>query len=292
MKKIVIILIVSLFSLVSCNNSSNYKPQGLKKLSDAEILERVRDGNYITENTVFRDSVGNIISRDELYKMNQEEIFGDQYVNSQNQIVEVVIRKATEGDKALIKKMKEAFEEKHPFEEEQPVTIIDIDCANMVEILETVYQTDQDNRQGGSVANADIDKKNQQIVVSTIEKCGFPTVEKHGYKSVEAIFLVIQHAGKSLREQYFPQIKNSADQGDLQWSTVALMEDRMLMDRGEKQKYGSQVHKKNGSDQWSLYPIEDPQNVNNRRAQVGLGPIEEYLKHFGIDYKTMIEKGS
>jgi hypothetical protein len=281
MKKTVIILIVSLFSLVSCHKSSNYKPQGLRKLSDAEILEHARGRNYVTEKTVFRDSLGNIISRDELGKVNQEEFFGDQYVNSENQIVEVVIRKITSGDKALIEKMKEAFE----VEEEKPVTLIDIDCAKIVKILETVYQTDQDNRQGGSVANADIDKKNQQIVVSTIEKCGFPSVEKHGYKSVETVFLVIQHAGKSLREKYFPQIKKSADQGDLQWSKVALMEDRMLMDKGEKQKFGSQVHKKNGSDKWALYPIEDPQNVNKRRAQVGLDPIEEYLKHFGIDYK-------
>lgn len=285
MKKTVILLMVSLFSLVSCNKSSNYQPQGLRKLSATEILERVENGNYITQNTVFRDSLGNIISKDELRTMNPEEIFGDQYINSGNQIVEVVIRKATHEDKAVIKKMKAAFEKKHPVEVEQPVTLIDINCAKLEKILENVYQTDQGNREGGSVANADIDKENQQIVVSSIEKCGFPSVEKHGFKSVEAVFLVIQHAGKNLREKYFPQIKKSADQGDLQWSKVALMEDRMLKDRGEKQKYGSQVYKENGSDKWSLYPIEDPQNVNKRRAQVGLDPIEEYLKHFGIDYK-------
>lgn len=136
------------------------------------------------------------------------------------------------------------------------------------------------------MANPDIDRENQQTVVSIIEKCGFPTIKEHGYKSVEAVFLVIQHAGKNLREKYFPLIKKSADQGELQWSTVALMEDRMLMDRGEKQKYGSQVRKDNGNEEWSLYPIQDPENVNKRRAEVGLGPIEEYLRHFGIEYST------
>lgn len=289
MNKIALILIVSLFSMVSCNKSSNYKPQGLRKLSNTEIIEHVKARNYITDNTVFRDSLGNIISRDELNRMNLEELefFGDQYVNADNKIVEVVLRKATHEDKLLIEKLKEGF----VIEEDQPVTIIDIDCSKMDKILEKVYQVDQDNRKGGSVANTNIDKENQQIVVSTIEKCGFPSVEKHGNRSVEAVFFVIQHAGKSLREKYFAQIKKSADQGDLQWSKVALMEDRMLMDRGEKQKYGSQVQKKNGSDKWNLYPIEDPQNVNKRRAQVGLGPIEEYLKHFGIDYNTINENG-
>ncbi|MDQ3394850.1 MAG: hypothetical protein M3512_12165 [Bacteroidota bacterium] len=63
------------------------------------------------------------------------------------------------------------------------------------------------------------------------------------------------------------------------------MEDRMLMDRGEKQKYGSQVIKDNGSDEWTLYPIQDPENVNKMREKNGLGPLEEYLRHFGIENK-------
>jgi hypothetical protein len=279
MRKSVFILIVSLFCLISCYKSSIYKPQGLRKLSDEEILEGYRSRNFIAEKTVFKDSLGNAISRDELLKINPDDFFGDYYVSSNNELIEVVIRKATGQDKALIEKMKIGFEE------EEPITIIDIDCSEIKKTLETVYEADQRNRQGGSVENLENDKKNQQIVVSTIENCGFPTVEKHGYKSVEAVFLVLQHAGKSLREKYFPQIKKSADQGDLQWSIVALMEDRMLMDRGEKQKYGSQVLKKNGSDTWTLYPIQDPENVNKRRAEIGLQPIEEYLRHFGIEYK-------
>jgi hypothetical protein len=34
-----------------------------------------------------------------------------------------------------------------------------------------------------------------------------------------------------------------------------------------------------------FYPIEDEKNVNMRRANVGMQPIEEYAKYFGIDYK-------
>ncbi len=33
-----------------------------------------------------------------------------------------------------------------------------------------------------------------------------------------------------------------------------------------------------------FFPIEDEANVNKRRAAVGLEPLEEYAKHFGIDY--------
>ena len=34
----------------------------------------------------------------------------------------------------------------------------------------------------------------------------------------------------------------------------------------------------------AIAPIEDEEHVNERRAKVGLGSIEEEAKNFGIDY--------
>ena len=67
-------------------------------------------------------------------------------------------------------------------------------------------------------------------------------------------------------------------------SAVALMEDRILMENGRKQKYGSQLRSQ-GDGPLLLYPVEDPEHVNERRAAMGLETIEAYLKRFGIDYK-------
>ena len=35
-----------------------------------------------------------------------------------------------------------------------------------------------------------------------------------------------------------------------------------------------------------LLPLEDPDNVDARRAQVGLGLLAEYLKSFDIDWNV------
>lgn len=65
---------------------------------------------------------------------------------------------------------------------------------------------------------------------------------------------------------------------------MAMMQDRILMREGKKQIYGSQVvYNKTGEQ--IFYPIEDETNVNIRREKVGLQPLEEYAKYFGIDYK-------
>jgi hypothetical protein len=56
------------------------------------------------------------------------------------------------------------------------------------------------------------------------------------------------------------------------------------MRQGKKQIYGSQVvFSKTGEPEF--YPIDDEKNVNIRRKKVGMQPIEEYAKYFGIDYK-------
>lgn len=55
------------------------------------------------------------------------------------------------------------------------------------------------------------------------------------------------------------------------------------MRQGKKQIYGSQVVF-DAQGKPVFYPIEDEKRGNERRASVGLPPIETYAKHFGIDY--------
>jgi hypothetical protein len=64
---------------------------------------------------------------------------------------------------------------------------------------------------------------------------------------------------------------------------LALLEDRILMRQNKKQIYGSQIVRE-GNGPWSVYPIADPKNVDFRRAEVGLGPIADYLSQMGLTW--------
>ncbi len=66
-------------------------------------------------------------------------------------------------------------------------------------------------------------------------------------------------------------------------SHLALLEDRIQMRNGMPQTYGSQITSDENGKQ-IVYQIKDPQYVNQRRREVGLGPIEDYLKRWGIDW--------
>ena len=155
--------------------------------------------------------------------------------------------------------------------------------------LKEIYERDQKTRKGiDSVEFINyIDSCNLAQIKSLISKYGWMGKSFIGNYN-QVLFLVIQHADLSTQEQYFPLLQESVNKGESSQSDAAMLQDRILMRKGKKQVYGTQVvfNKTGGQD---FYPIDDEVNVNSRRAKVGLQPIEEYAKYFGIEYKKPTE---
>ena len=101
---------------------------------------------------------------------------------------------------------------------------------------------------------------------------------------MSAIWLVFQHADNTNRKKYFPLLKESAKNGDLNRSNIALMEDRILMIDGKPQIYGSQISQNSKTKKWELYNLENPEFVDKRRAEVGLGSLSDYVKQWNIEF--------
>ena len=160
------------------------------------------------------------------------------------------------------------------------VDIIEVDCTKKDSILNMVYDSDQRIRKENNLIKyAKEDHRNQELVISIIEKCGMPTLAEVSQKQMNAIWFGLQHTDKKNRKKYFPKIEKAVQNGDLNKQQYAQMKDRILMDKGKPQLYGSQI--KNGK----LYTLDSPKTVNERRKEMGLQPIEDYLKSFGIEYK-------
>lgn len=169
--------------------------------------------------------------------------------------------------------------------------LIDINCDSIYNILNNVLANDQKVREYSSkIYDMDsIDNINQKIVISIIEKCGFP-VDKNSSQRQKlmssAIFYVLQHSSKEIMAYYYPFVKNAVDNGKIDQRSFALFKDRLLVYYGEKQIFGTQIIDR--GEGMHLAPIIDVKNINNRRTTVGLGPIENYLKSFGLSYKNEI----
>lgn len=160
-----------------------------------------------------------------------------------------------------------------------------VDTAAIKKQLEVIRNRDQKTRKGNdSVAFIQfIDSTNLLQVESLITRYGWLGINFVGARGNNTIFLVIQHADLATQEKYLPLLQQSVDAGESRPADLALLQDRVLMRQGKKQIYGSQVvFNKRGEQEF--YPIEDEKNVDIRRKKVGLQPIEEYAKYFGIEY--------
>jgi hypothetical protein len=161
------------------------------------------------------------------------------------------------------------------------IELVEVNCDKKREILDSVYQSDQRIRMSNVPFEqfAKEDHRNQELVISIIEKCGMPSLKEVNNKHMDAIWLALQHTDKEYRKKYLPLIEEAVNNGDLSKQKYVLMQDRILMDEGKPQRYGSQIE--NGK----LYELEAPESVNERRKKMELEPLEDYLKNFNIVYK-------
>jgi len=160
------------------------------------------------------------------------------------------------------------------------------DTAAIKQTLKIIRDRDQKTRTGRDSAAfmQYIDSSNLVYIEMLIARYGWPGKSFVGPFGNQTVFLVIQHAELPVQEKYLPLMQKSVEEGESESNDLALLQDRVLMRQGKKQIYGSQVILNNTGGQ-EFYPIEDEKNVNVRRKKVGLQPLEEYAKFFGIDYK-------
>ena len=96
----------------------------------------------------------------------------------------------------------------------------------------------------------------------------------------EAIFLVIDHSDLRTMNKYIGLFRDAVAKGYIQMNDLVTMEDRMLMNDGKPQKYGTQAYSLVEDSKTVIYiwPVEDPDKLDALRKSVGLMPIGEYLE--------------
>lgn len=175
---------------------------------------------------------------------------------------------------------------KEPLDAEQLLAIRD---------LEQMRATDQSIRGASHPENLSseewarqtaLDQANMQRLAQIIGRYGWPGMRFAGAAGSQNAFLVLQHGPAAEQRKYLPLLRAAVARNDALGTELALLEDRVLTGRGQAQIYGTQLRAgaQRGS-QMELFPIADEGNVDQRRRAIGLEPLADYVKHFGIVYK-------
>lgn len=125
----------------------------------------------------------------------------------------------------------------------------------------------------GEVAR--IDAENTLWLKEVVNERGWPTYSEVGVDAGDAAWLMLQHADKDpeFQRQCLDLIKSLPKQ-EVSQQNLAALTDRVLIAEGKNQVYGTQFVVRDG--EWVPLRLDDAENVDVRRAQVGLPPLAEY----------------
>jgi len=128
------------------------------------------------------------------------------------------------------------------------------------------------------------DSSNLLIVEEILDKCGWLSETDIGYNANSTLFFVIQHSNHETQEKYLPMMREAVYNGNAYHKNLAFLEDRVALGNGNLQIYGSQIGTDQNTGTSYVLPLYDPENVNERRVYMTLGPIEEYVSYWNIEW--------
>jgi hypothetical protein len=153
--------------------------------------------------------------------------------------------------------------------------------ASLREQLLKMYDTDQRARgfSGSPAASmkelAATDAQLTLELKQIVDQKGWPTIALVGIQASNAAMTVLTHtADHAWQLQLLPTLEQLADAGKIDPSSLALVVDKELVSEGKLQRYGSQFKAVDGG--MAMYGVEDPDQLDQRRAKALLAPMKVY----------------
>lgn len=111
-----------------------------------------------------------------------------------------------------------------------------------------------------------------------IAEHGWPGRRLVGDDAAAAAVRLVQHLEGQLpfQRRCLELVRAAATAGDLPWSHLAYLTDTVRLSEGKPQVYGTKFRPEAG--RLVPFPIETPDQVDDRRAAMGLEPLESYAR--------------
>ncbi|MBH5338680.1 hypothetical protein IHE55_29430 [Streptomyces pactum] len=116
-----------------------------------------------------------------------------------------------------------------------------------------------------------------------MDEYGWPTAELVGEDAARAAWLIAQHADRQLdvQRRALQLMQQAVSEGKAAPRELAFLRDRTLVNEGRKQIYGTQIAGvKDGAP--VPWPCEEPDRMDELRAEVGIEPFDAYVARFSI----------
>jgi len=148
------------------------------------------------------------------------------------------------------------------------------------ELLE-MMEADQAER-SGATTEVDNDQARTDRLREIVDEHGWPTCDVVGEDANSAAWVIAQHSDQDVefQQQALELMREAVADGVADATELAYLEDRVAVNTGRPQRYGTQVECVGGHAE--AQDLADPETVDERRAEVGMEPaaLEDYLADF------------
>ncbi|WP_240902715.1 DUF6624 domain-containing protein [Caulobacter sp. SLTY] len=125
------------------------------------------------------------------------------------------------------------------------------------------------------------DAENLAALLKMVPPEGWFLKSRYGEKAAGAAFHIIQHSDLDQWKRFVPVLEPLVVTGEVDGQSFGLMYDRLAVNEGRKQRYGSQMTCDKATGKWVPEPLEDPARVEEWRKAMGFpSTLAEYVAHF------------
>jgi hypothetical protein len=149
------------------------------------------------------------------------------------------------------------------------------------EQIEELFKADQSVREKNEFDMHNMlqtDREHAPALEEIFAKYGVPTYRMVGPQAASDFVTMIQHQSPEFRRKVLPKLKANVHAGEADPGSYAMVFDRSQTDAGKKQLYGQNLTCDTENPKLHIGSIEDEDNVNQRRAAIGLMRLELYVQ--------------
>jgi hypothetical protein len=136
------------------------------------------------------------------------------------------------------------------------------------------------------------DSLNLFFLRQIFKQYGFPGYNLIGKESSHNFWLLMQHADNfpSFQDSVLSKMKVELEKANASQSDYAYLVDRVKVNEGQLQIYGTQMMLNSDSTSFLPKPVLSPEKLNERRAEMGLPSIERYIKIMNDHFHGALKK--
>jgi len=131
---------------------------------------------------------------------------------------------------------------------------------------------------------------NEKKVLQILDSLGWPNKKIIGEQGNLTICNILQHSSIEVREKYLPLMRKAVEDKELSPRFLVRAVDRIATDKNELQVYGGQMKYYSETKSFNFWPIKDPENLEKRRAEMGMESISQFLKRKRVDLEWNLEE--